>query len=292
MNYALRSVAGLFAFIFFGSASAQDAAIDQGRTLRIDGNIDQSIQTLKEVVAKDPSNFRGLYNLAMALAESPQKDAAAGDFAKAIELGEEQGMPDPTIYNSYGWYLTQQGKFAEAQLQYDKGMKYFDKLPDDSKQRLLNNIGLLYLQTGQIDKAEAQFAQTADKSAGAERSLAIIRTIKMSSSKSLSSGLTGLLYLGQTDEGGNKWISGSAITSATAPTAVHVNDELTLHQAANVHSESTAEGNASVAGPSTGVLNVGSVVKVLDVRRSPVQGGGDYVWAKVQETAGGGIDSH
>ena len=292
MNYKRRSTAALVTLIAFAAASAQDIEIDQGRAQRIAGNVDQSIQTLKEVVAKEPSNFRAQYNLAMALAETEQKDATASTFAKAIELGETQGVPDPTIYNSYGWFLMQQGKFTEAKRQFDKGMTYVDRLPDSSKQRLLNNIGLLYLQTGQIDKAQAQFAQTAGKNAGADRSLAIIRTIKMSSPKSSPSKLTGLLYLGQTDADGNNWTSGSSTTNAATPAAVRVNDEFTLNRATNVHAESAVGNGASVPGPSIGSVNVGQVVKVLDVRRSPAEGGGNYLWAKVQEGAGSDTDDH
>jgi Tfp pilus assembly protein PilF len=291
MKIDLLGLAACMAMVVSIAASAQDvsARIDRGRSLRIEGKTDLSIQTLKEAVAQDPSSFRGQYNLAMALSGTDQKDAANSAFEKAIATGEAQGMPDPTIYNTYGWFLMQQNKYAAAEQQLNKGMKYLDKLPDNSKQRLLNNLGLLYMQTGQIDKAQAQFAKSASSfnNPGAQRSLAIIQTIKSNAAKPSPSGLSGLLYLGQTQADGNGWAAGSTTTNASSPSAVRPGEELKLGQAANIHAEVNT-GSSPVPGSSIGALNVGATVKVLDVRESPAPSGGKYVWVKVQESGAGG----
>jgi tetratricopeptide (TPR) repeat protein len=295
MNARLVSVAWWLAVFMSSLASAQDigAQIDRGRALRMEGKVDQSIETLKDATAKDSSNFRAQYNLALGLAGTDQKVAADSAFLKAIEAGEAQGMPDPTIYNSYGWFLMQQGKYSAAEQQFNKGVKHIDALSDGSKQRLLNNLGMLYMQTDRIDKAQAQFSKTASAfdSAGAKRSLAIIQTIKKNEAKTPPPDVNGLLYLGQTQADGNSWMAGSTTTNAASPSAVRAAGELKLSQAANVHAEAMV-GGASVPGSSIGVLNVGDAVKVLDVRESPAATGGKYVWAKVQKSNADGSGSH
>jgi len=276
----------LFSLFALGTAAAhgQDAAarIDHARQLRLDGNAGQSIQALQGVMANDPSNFRGQYNLALALAENNQKDAAISAFEKAVDLGEKQGVPDATVYNSYGWFLMQQGKYAAAERQFKTGTKYIDKLSDKSRQRLLNNLGLLYMQTDQLDKAQTQFAKT--ESDGAKKGIEIIKTIQSNAAKTPPTGSSGLLYLGETQPDGKDWAPGSATTSAATPAAVRPDSELQLSTATNLHAEAKAGGD-SVAGPTIGVLNAGDAIRVLSVRASPAPSGGKYVWAAVQKDA-------
>jgi Tfp pilus assembly protein PilF len=282
-----KTVVALIALFPVNAAIAQDLAtkIDQGRSQRINGNAAQSVATLQPVLAQDPSNFRAQYNLALALAETDPK-AAESAFEKAEQLGESQGLPDPTIYNSYGWMLNQEGKYAAAEQQFNKGMQHFEALSDSSKQRLLNNLGLLYLQTGRLDQAQQQFTRSAAQfnSDGAKRSLDIISSIKKTATNSPASASSGLLYLGQTRADGSAW-AGDRTTDAASPASLAPGQTLKLQQAATIHSE-VKSGDASVPGKSIGVYNAGDVVKVINVRQSVAPDGSKYVWAMTKKDDG------
>lgn len=259
-----------------------ESQIDQGRTLRLAGQIEQSIKALNDVLAKDPTSFRAQYNLALALSSTEKKDAAETAFQKTIQLGEAQGMPDPTIYNSYGWFLMTQGNLPAAKVQLDKGLAYLDRLPSASQQRLLNNLGVWYMQTRQLDLAQRTFQRAATEfgSSGAQKNLQVVEQAKRDAQQASPSAVTGLVYLGQTTPTGSEWVAGTQTMTVNSASSIKAGDNLTVSKAVNIHAESAANG-ASVPGASFGVLKAGDVAKVVDLRKSTAPNGGNYVWAKV-----------
>lgn len=276
-----RDLLYVLTFVVASAAHGQnlDSQIDQARQLRLEGKVVQSTSLLSEVLKQDPANFRAQYNLALALAEIDQKSLAGETYKKAIVLGETQGVPDPTIYNSYGWLLMQQGDYATAERFFDKGLQYQDRLSKNSQQRLHNNLGALYLQTGRTGLAKKQFETT-----GASNSLAIVDAIEKKAAADAGN-LQGTVYLGHADAKG-EWAEGATTTALSSASAIKVGERITLTDAVNVRDTRGRQGSLS-SSPTIGVLSPGDKIQVLAVRESPATDGGKYVWIDMKKVFDG-----
>jgi Tfp pilus assembly protein PilF len=151
----------------FKGADAQ--AVDNAKSLRLAHRYDDSIDLLLPIVKREPKYYRAMYQLALACAERAQsparqpKDVENADKWFKLAIAEKErlaaaGTPldEYTIYNSYGWFLIENGRFMDAEASLLKGVNELDKLPSvQSRQRVLNNLSLVYKQQRRFAEAEA-----------------------------------------------------------------------------------------------------------------------------------------
>lgn len=142
-------------------------AVDNAKNLRLAQRFNESIELLLPLAKREPEYYRAMYQLALACAERAQstskqpKDIENADkwFRMAIAQKEQlqaAGKPldEYTIYNSYGWFLIENGRFKDAEVSLLKGFNELDKLPSTaSRQRVLNNLSLVYKQQGRFKEA-------------------------------------------------------------------------------------------------------------------------------------------
>jgi Tfp pilus assembly protein PilF len=146
---------------------ADARAVDTAKNLRLAQRFNESIDLLLPIAKREPEYYRAMYQLALACAERAQspskqpKDIENADkwFRMAIAQKEQlQAVGKPldeyTIYNSYGWFLIENGRFKEAEASLLKGLNELDKLPSvTSRQRVLNNLSLVYKRQGRFKEA-------------------------------------------------------------------------------------------------------------------------------------------
>ncbi|RZA06397.1 MAG: tetratricopeptide repeat protein [Moraxellaceae bacterium] len=146
---------------------ADAKAVDTAKNLRLAQRFNESIELLLPIAKREPDYYRAMYQLALACAERAQsaskqpKDIENADkwFRMAIAQKEQlqaAGKPldEYTIYNSYGWFLIENGRFKEAEASLLKGLAELDKLPSaTSRQRVLNNLSLVYKRQGRFNEA-------------------------------------------------------------------------------------------------------------------------------------------
>ncbi|GGY79721.1 hypothetical protein GCM10011613_25830 [Cellvibrio zantedeschiae] len=146
---------------------ADAKAVDTAKTLRLAQRYNESIELLLPITKREPEYYRAMYQLALACAERAQslskqpKDIENADkwFRMAIAQKEQlqaAGKPldEYTIYNSYGWFLIENGRFKDAEASLLKGLNELDKLPSvTSRQRVLNNLSLVYKRQGRFKEA-------------------------------------------------------------------------------------------------------------------------------------------
>jgi tetratricopeptide (TPR) repeat protein len=82
--------------------------------------IDEAEKDLKQVIKDDPENFEALNALGYTLADNDVKlDEAYEYIKKAIELSPD----DPAIIDSLGWVQYKLGKYAEAEINFNKAIE-------------------------------------------------------------------------------------------------------------------------------------------------------------------------
>ncbi len=146
---------------------ADALAVDKAKTLRLERKYDDSINLLLPLVKREPEYYRAMYQLALACAERAQsafkqpKDIENADKWFRMAIAEKErlraaGKPlnEYTIYNSYGWFLMEVGRFKDAEASLLKGLNELDKLPSvQSQQRVLNNLAIVYKRQGRFNEA-------------------------------------------------------------------------------------------------------------------------------------------
>jgi Tfp pilus assembly protein PilF len=146
---------------------ADAKAVDTAKNLRLAQRYNESIDLLLPIAKREPEYYRAMYQLALACAERAQsaskqpKDIENADKWFRIAIAQKEqlqaaGKPldEYTIYNSYGWFLIENGRFKEAEASLLKGLNELDKLPSvTSRQRVLNNLSLVYKQQGRLKEA-------------------------------------------------------------------------------------------------------------------------------------------
>ncbi len=137
--------------------------MEQARQLRLAGNAIQSIAILEPVVGANPDYFSAAYNAGLAYSDLHQYDKAVETLSKARQIREKSNLSDATIYNSLGYTLILAGYPRQAEEVFLEGLKHENLLTVDSKRRLYNNLGNLYLNVGKYAEAEKYLADAAEK---------------------------------------------------------------------------------------------------------------------------------
>lgn len=144
--------------------------VNKGRDLRTQGQFDRSIALLDSVLKKRPDYYLAFYNRTLALAEKCGKNAdseaiaaVTASFDTCIALMMRYSIPDPSIYNSKGWFLMMQSSYPAAEASFQLALKKVDFLPETGKIKLYNNIGVLYLYWGKYENARKYLTIASDK---------------------------------------------------------------------------------------------------------------------------------
>ncbi len=142
--------------------AARDLAqFDQAAELRRQGKLDKAIPMLEELTARNPDYYRAQSSLALAYAETKHYDKAEARFKSAAQLQKKLHITDPTLFNSFGWMSLVNGDYKTAEVQFQNAERDFDKLSPDSKRKLLNNTGLLYMYKQNYPKANVYLERAA-----------------------------------------------------------------------------------------------------------------------------------
>ena len=110
----------------------------EGRQLRKSGRYEEAVPLLIDVTEQYPEFYFGWYNLALAYHGIGNPDSAKVAYQRAIELEREMEQRDASLYNSYGYFLYQQGEYEQAKEQLQTALEI---QPDHPKaKRTLNAV--------------------------------------------------------------------------------------------------------------------------------------------------------
>ncbi|MGV3490005.1 MAG: tetratricopeptide repeat protein [Devosia sp.] len=115
--------------------------------LRANGQAEQAVAVFETGIAKYPNDVDVLINYAKALSASGRLDQAMNIIDRAID----PAVPNWNALLVKGAILDQQGKNGEARRIYATGLKIAPQEPS-----LRANLGLSYMMTNELDKAEAE----------------------------------------------------------------------------------------------------------------------------------------
>lgn len=104
------------------------ARLEDGRRLRREGNVDLAIATLAPITERRPDAFVAWFNLGLSHAARARRYEALGEAAamerdrraaerayrRAVDLEPAQPVRDASVYNSFGSFLMEGGRYEEA----------------------------------------------------------------------------------------------------------------------------------------------------------------------------------
>jgi tetratricopeptide (TPR) repeat protein len=137
--------------------------MEQARELRRAGKLDEAISKLNDVVRENPDDYLATYNLALAYGDKHEYNESLAAFKAATTIQKKYDIKDSTLYNSMGWAQLLATDYLGAEESFKTAERGFGNLSPDSKRRLLNNIGLLYMYKKDYNKAENYFRRSADQ---------------------------------------------------------------------------------------------------------------------------------
>jgi len=162
--------------------AAAVAQMAEARAQRRAGDYEAAIERLQALVEQQPDYYLAWYNLGLARAQANETDAAMEALQRALELKERLDIPDPTIYNSLGWGHYLRGDYLAAKPLLEKAVEQ-QQLSDRSRQKALNNLGVVLMRLQDYEGAEQSFQEAAELgSSRAEANLKVVsavRSVKM-----------------------------------------------------------------------------------------------------------------
>ncbi len=131
------------------------------------GELQKRIEGLEGTSAKQ--DYVRLLNEALAYTyrNSPgDAERAETAYRSAIRIAQDKGIRDPVVYNAYGAFLQEQGKFREAEQLYQMALEINPRYGP-----ALYNLGSLYEGTGRLEDALKKYkaADEAGEKLGAQR---------------------------------------------------------------------------------------------------------------------------
>lgn len=135
--------------------------LEDARSLRQAGASADAVEQLETLVREHPTYYRAWYNLALARAERHQYGAAEGAFRKAQQVKAAEGISDATLDNSLGWLYILMGRYQDAELMLMRAWQSNETAPSGFREKVLNNLGTLYIRLGNPAKAREYLEQAA-----------------------------------------------------------------------------------------------------------------------------------
>src|SRR6266480_2078749 len=133
----------------------------QAQQLRLQNKPEEARALLEPIAKENPSYFLVHYNLGLTYGAQGDWNAAISELEHAKRINMQEGLSEPTIYNSLGWAYLQSGSYdkALAEFQLAQVPGTFDKLNAESQRKVLNNTGLTLAYLGQPAKAAQYYAK-------------------------------------------------------------------------------------------------------------------------------------
>ena len=137
------------------------AVLDSAQRQRLSGHFPEAESLILNVLQKDPQSYRANYLLGLTYSDAKKPVLAVNALKKASDLREVTASKDYTIYNALGLAYMEIGDFANAKTNLSKGVAAKDFLSSDSYARVANNLALVYLSEGNVEKAAPLLKQSA-----------------------------------------------------------------------------------------------------------------------------------
>lgn len=129
--------------------------LEEARAFRRQGNTESAIKRLTSLVEAQPDYYLAHYNLGLAYVQQGEYENGIGSLQRALEIKERKGIVEATIYNSIGWAYLKKNDYGQAEKFLQIGLEDVNQelMSETSKRKLLNNIGLLYMYTGNVEQS-------------------------------------------------------------------------------------------------------------------------------------------
>lgn len=165
--------------------------LEQGRQLLKTGEIVESIEKLRAVIKERPNYYGAQYSLALAYIKHKDYDNAIECFTEALKIKDEEKIAEATIYNSIGWAYFMKGDYKKAEHYYLIGLRQESQslLNDRSKEKLMNNIGLLYIYQGNLELAKTYLSMAKERydSSLAQKNLELVSALEETNLETIAS---------------------------------------------------------------------------------------------------------
>jgi len=148
---------------FAESAASVGALLDRAETLRSAHQTSAAAALVSQALKVDPKSFRARYE--MGLIDNDRGDVKGAIMSLTVAIQSLGGAPAPdaTIYNTLGWLYMSVGDVGDAEHWYRVGYANKSRLSTSAQQKLLNNLGNLYLIKGNSAAATRYFGEAAAK---------------------------------------------------------------------------------------------------------------------------------
>lgn len=152
------------------------AQMDRAKQLRVAGDLNGAQQIVDTVLIKSPGHFCASYTQGLIQLDRGRAQEGVKTLSATVRALNGKPAPDPTIYNTLGWAQMRLGQYDAAEASFKLGYQEQARLPAASRQKLLNNMGLLYRLKGQ-EPAARQYVQEAAK-AGSPQAQVTLKQMK------------------------------------------------------------------------------------------------------------------
>lgn len=146
-----------------------DAIVRQARELRLrskdDTDLDKSIALLKDIVKRYPEYYRAWYNLALVLYKKHDKlnEEIEQAYDTAIAIHKKLNLKDGSVFNSAGWTYLNERSYEKAEKLLLQGLNFEAISTETTNALLFYNLGRLYFETGDSEKATTYLTKAVDK---------------------------------------------------------------------------------------------------------------------------------
>ncbi len=165
--------------------AAVEKSLEDTKAKQMGGQQDEALTDLRLIVKEHPDYYRAVYNLGLAMADASGKDKLKLDEAisvleRARNIRDQKSLKDYSIDNSLGWYYAQANRNTDAERAYLNGVNNENLNTPDTNRRLYTNLGIFYLERGDLDQARKYLQIAADtyQSDSARRFLEINESVR------------------------------------------------------------------------------------------------------------------
>jgi superkiller protein 3 len=148
--YGFAVVVMMLAGALTVQAQSTEDLMSQGNMLLSNGAYDQAVSVFRKVMARDPQNFEGQFNLAFSYLNWGRHSNAVTEFKKALQMNPKSGEAWSNLAMAY----ENLGKSEQAM---DALYKAVQTNPNNITARV--NLATMYGQKNRMDQAIAQYKQ-------------------------------------------------------------------------------------------------------------------------------------